>query len=197
MQSGRTRSALLLLQHLCHLACLDWVVWPGMDVTEDWNDSHTSLLALGNCASVNLDSSITFLLCKSRLHPFYGSKYCLKTLQLPVFIQYITFPNICLGKKNRRVYSDGAQEILSNVWRTGVEFKKGFSIIDIPKITRMNKGMVYWFFDSIIFLNKASFSCWKNPRILELALNLFPLEIAVMYTASNPVELGKNPMFCH
>lgn len=67
-----------------------------MVVTEDCNDSDMPLLA---CASVNLDSNTDCLACESNFHLVYGSKYCLKKLQLPVFIQYITFPYVCLGKK--------------------------------------------------------------------------------------------------
>lgn len=66
-----------------HLPCLDWVVWPGMDVIEDCNDSGTLSLAY---ASMNLDSNTACLLRESNFHLFYDSKYGLNILQLPVFM---------------------------------------------------------------------------------------------------------------
>lgn len=65
-----------------HLPCLDWVSWPGKNVTEDCNDSDTPLLA---CASMNLDCNTDCLPCECNFHLVYGSKYCLKILQLPVY----------------------------------------------------------------------------------------------------------------
>lgn len=64
-----------------HLPRLDWISWPGMNVTEDCSDRDTPLLA---CAGMDLDSNTDCLPCESNFHLVNGSKYYLKILKLPV-----------------------------------------------------------------------------------------------------------------